>query len=91
MMLKYPGISCKKLDIILRMTWIDIDYLMNSPIENIYEPMTFEKYLMVSKDKEMSNSLEVMLCLIKDYWGYSFVFKLCLECQVMFNKRLLRI
>ena len=51
---------------------------MNSPIENIYEPMTFEKYLMVSKDKEMSNSLEVMLCLIKDYWGYrskySFVF-----------------
>ncbi len=75
MMLKYPGISCKKLDIILRMTWIDIDYLMNSPIENIYEPMTFEKYLMVSKDKEMSNSLEVMLCLIKDYWGYSCVFR----------------
>jgi len=62
--------------------------------------MTFEKYLMVSKDKEMSNSLEVMLCLIKDYWGYSCVFrcssyvqmfKLCLECQFMFNKRLLGI
>ena len=49
--LKYPDISCDKLDIILRMTWIDIDYLMDSPIENIYEPMTFEKYLMISKYK----------------------------------------
>jgi hypothetical protein len=55
MMLKYPKISCEKLDIILRMTWIDIDFLMNSPIENIYEPRTFEKYLMVSKyRKKMS-------------------------------------
>ena len=49
--LKYPDISCDKLDIILRMTWIDVDYLMDSPIENIYEPMTFEKYLMISKYK----------------------------------------
>ena len=49
MMLKYPKISCEKLDIILRMTWIDIDFLMDSPIENIYEPKTFTRYLMVSK------------------------------------------
>ena len=55
MMLKHPNISCEDLDIILRMVWINIDHLMNNPIENIYEPRTFEKYLMVSKyQKKMS-------------------------------------
>jgi hypothetical protein len=34
---------------VMRMTWINVDYMLNSPIENIYEPMTFMRYLMVSK------------------------------------------
>jgi hypothetical protein len=46
---KYPDISCDMLDIIMRVTWVDIDYLMNNPDQHIYEPKTFERYLMVSK------------------------------------------
>jgi hypothetical protein len=46
---KYPKISCDMLDIIMRVTWVDIDYLMNNPDQHIYEPKTFERYLMVSK------------------------------------------
>jgi hypothetical protein len=34
------------------MTWIDIDYLMNNFTETVYEPRTFEKYLMISKYQE---------------------------------------
>lgn len=52
MMLKYPKISCEKLDIILRMTWIDIDYLLDNQTIIVYEPRTFEKYLMVSKHRK---------------------------------------
>jgi hypothetical protein len=43
------NISCDMLDIIMRVTWVDIDYLMNNPDQHIYEPKTFERYLMVSK------------------------------------------
>ena len=51
---KYPDISCDMLDIIMRVTWVDIDYLMNNPDQHIYEPKTFERYLMVSKyEKKM--------------------------------------
>lgn len=48
-LLKYPNIVCDELDVVMRMTWVDIDYLMNNLIENIYEPKTFMRYLMVSK------------------------------------------
>jgi hypothetical protein len=51
---KYPDISCDMLDIIMRVTWVDIDYLMNNQDQHIYEPKTFERYLMVSKyEKKM--------------------------------------
>jgi hypothetical protein len=53
---KYPKISCEELDTVLRMTWVDVDYLMNEPSVKMQpEPRTFEKYLMVSKhNKKMS-------------------------------------
>jgi hypothetical protein len=51
-LLKYPRISCDELDLVMRMTWIDIDYLMNNFTETVYEPRTFEKYLMISKYQE---------------------------------------
>jgi hypothetical protein len=51
---KYPNISCDMLDIIMRVTWVDIDYLMNNTIKVIYEPKTYEEFLMVSKyEKKM--------------------------------------
>jgi hypothetical protein len=37
------------LEPLLRVTWIDVDYLMNNSNEIFYEPFTFEKYLMISK------------------------------------------
>lgn len=49
MMCKYPTISCELLDLVMRMVWINIDFLMNVPHKKVYEPKTFEKYLMVSK------------------------------------------
>lgn len=54
-MCKYPKISCEVLCLILGFTWMDVDYLMNTRQQNIYEPRTYEKYLMVSKhEKKMS-------------------------------------
>jgi hypothetical protein len=58
-MLRDPGISCEALDIILRMTWIDVDDFLSVPDENVYEPRTFERYLMVGKDRKVDNYLEV--------------------------------
>lgn len=46
---KYPKISCDMLDIIMRVTWVDIDYLMNNTTKVVYEPKTYEEFLMVSK------------------------------------------
>ncbi len=34
------------------MTWIDIDYLLDNQTIIVYEPRTFEKYLMVSKHRK---------------------------------------
>lgn len=48
MMLKYPNIPCEELDIILRMTWIDIDFMMNNRYDNIYEPHNYIRYLFVN-------------------------------------------
>jgi hypothetical protein len=47
--LKHPDISCELLDVVLRMTWVDIDYMLNDPDDNVIEPKTFTKYLLVSK------------------------------------------
>lgn len=47
---KYPDISCDMLDMIMRIIWVDIDYLMNGLMIKVYpEPRTYEKYLMISK------------------------------------------
>lgn len=45
---KYPNIPCDVLDWIIRLTWIDVDYLLNVPSMMIHEPATFNKYIMVS-------------------------------------------
>jgi hypothetical protein len=45
---KYPNITLDELDFVLRVTWIDIDYLMNESYSTP-EPKTFMKYLLVSK------------------------------------------
>jgi hypothetical protein len=46
--LNYPNVACEVLEPLIRVIWIDVDYLMNNSNEIFYEPFTFEKYLMVS-------------------------------------------
>lgn len=47
---KYPHLTRDELSFVLRVTWVDIDYLLNGPSMRVYpEPMTFTRYLMVSK------------------------------------------
>ena len=55
--LKHPDISCELLDVVLRMTWVDIDYLLNEPDDNVIEPKTFTKYLLVSKYEHFNKTL----------------------------------
>ena len=54
MMCKYPKISCEVLNLVLGITWMDVDYLLNVRQEPVYEPRTYEKYLMVSKHKKIA-------------------------------------
>lgn len=49
MMCKYPNISCELLDLVMRVVWMDIDYLLNKPQGVVYEPCTYHKYILVSK------------------------------------------
>ena len=51
-MCKYPKISCEVLNLVLGITWMDVDYLLNIRQEHVHEPRTYEKYLMVSKHKK---------------------------------------
>jgi len=47
---KYPKLTRDELNFVLRMTWLNIDYLLNGPMMKVYpEPRTFEKFIMVSK------------------------------------------
>ena len=48
---KYPNISCDELDWIIRLSWLDVDYLLNIPSVMIHEPATYKKYIMVSNCK----------------------------------------
>jgi hypothetical protein len=48
------------------MTWIDVDDFLSVPDENVYEPRTFERYLMVGKDREVDNYLEVQYRFVKN-------------------------
>lgn len=45
---KYPTISCDALDFVIRFSSIDVDYILNSCSEKIYEPATYKKYIMIS-------------------------------------------
>jgi hypothetical protein len=45
---KYPNISCDALDFVIRMSWVDVDYILNSSGIKLYEPATYKKYIMVS-------------------------------------------
>jgi len=49
---KYPNISCELLNLVLGIVWMDVDYLLSVRQEPVYEPMTYEKYLMISKHKK---------------------------------------
>ena len=47
-MCKYPDISCDELSFVLRVTWVDIDVLMNDTSYIVYEPKTYTKYIFVN-------------------------------------------
>jgi hypothetical protein len=51
-MYKYPKISCEVLNLVLGITWMDVDYLLNFRQEPVYEPKTYEKYLMIGKHEK---------------------------------------
>jgi hypothetical protein len=78
---KYPKITLDELNFVLRVTWIDIDYLMNNQDQRTYEPKTFERYLMVSKyekktshriryyvSKSSNNDNNIMLPVFIHHW-----------------------
>ena len=54
-MKKDPMLSCKALDMVLRLTWMDIDWLLDISQVDIIEPRTYEKYLMISKYPHKNN------------------------------------
>tara|TARA_R110000782_G_scaffold268307_1_gene364524 strand:- start:451 stop:657 length:207 start_codon:yes stop_codon:yes gene_type:complete len=44
----------------MRMTWVNVDYMLNTSGEIFYEPRTFEKYLMVSKLRVFESSYKFL-------------------------------
>jgi hypothetical protein len=48
---KYPKLTRDELNLVLCVTWIDVDYLLNGPQEKIYEPWTYQKFIFVSRTK----------------------------------------
>lgn len=69
-MSKYPEISCEELSFVLRVTWIDVDVLMNDTSSVIYEPKTFMRYIFVNGTeygvKNLSHSYHMMNIMSKD-------------------------
>jgi len=59
-LLSCPCISCDDLDLVMRMTWVNVDYMLNTSGEIFYEPRTFEKYLMVSKLRVFESSYKFL-------------------------------
>lgn len=45
----YPNIPCDVLDFVIRVSWVDVDFILNKSNVRIYEPATYKKYIMVSK------------------------------------------
>jgi hypothetical protein len=84
---KHPKITLDELNFVLRVTWIDIDYLLNGPTMNLHpEPRTYEKYLMISKyekktlhiiryyvSKSSNNDNNIMLPVFIHHWWYCLV------------------
>jgi hypothetical protein len=75
--LNYTNVACEVLEPLLRVTWIDVDYLMNNSNEIFYEPFTFEKYLMISKYEKGCDTINTLSHLfncdfIQCMAGYSF-------------------
>lgn len=48
---KYPKLTRDELNFVLRLTWMNIDYLMNGSQEKIYEPWTYQNFIFVSRTK----------------------------------------
>jgi len=49
---KYPDTSCDMLDLVLRTTWLDIDYMMDTRIGLTFDDdVEYKKYLMVSDNE----------------------------------------
>ena len=79
---KYPKITLDELNFVLRVTWIDIDYMMNGLMIKVYpEQRTYERYLMVSKyekktshriryyvSKSSNNDNNIMLPVFIHHW-----------------------
>ena len=69
-MCKYPDISCEELSFVLRVTWVDVDVLMNETSSVIYEPKTFMRYIFVNSTeygvKNLSHSYHMMNIMSKD-------------------------
>jgi len=61
MMCKYPKISCEVLNLVLGITWMDVDYLLNVRQEPVYEPRTYEKYLMIGKHEKSLYNIRMVL------------------------------
>jgi len=69
-MCKYPDMSCEELSFVLRVTWVDVDVLMNETPSVIYEPKTFMRYIFVNGTeydvKNLSHSHHMMNIMSKD-------------------------
>lgn len=66
---KYPKISCEVLNLILGLTWMDVDYLLNIRQEHVHEPRTYERYLLVSKHGHVNRKHPYHNCLTR--WAIS--------------------
>ena len=48
---RYPNVSHDTFKLLLHVTWLTVDYLMNTPPGRLYEPVVHEKYLMISDNE----------------------------------------
>ena len=65
-MCRYPNISCDELYFVLRMTWVDVDSMMNEINVIVHEPQIYRRYLFVNKTeygvKNLSHAQHVIKC-----------------------------
>jgi hypothetical protein len=46
---RYPAISSENLYIVLRVSWVPVDSLMNGVCGEVHEPQTYRRYLFVNR------------------------------------------